>query len=152
MTWTQTTLPPGPVLARDVAREIDSFEAEVERFQSGDLSPERFRAFRLAHGIYGQRQPGVQMVRVKVPGGALNAGQMERLAEISRSFSTGVAHLTTRQDVQFHFVHIDDTPALMRRLAAVGITTREACGNSVRNITACPYAGVAADEAFDSAV
>src|SRR4029434_6231261 len=91
--------------------------------------------------------PGMQ--RIKVPFGGLNAEQMEVMAELAEEYSDGIAHITTRQDFQLHFVHIDDTPDLMRRLAAVGITTREACGNSVRNVTACPYAGVCKDEAFD---
>ena len=79
----------------------------------------------------------------------LNANQLEVLADLAEEYSDGIAHITTRQDVQLHFVHIEDTPTVMRRLASVGITTREACGNSVRNVTACPYAGVCPDEAFD---
>src|SRR6185295_15649960 len=91
--------------------------------------------------------PGMQ--RIKIPFGGLNASQLEVLADLAEEYSDGIAHVTTRQDVQLHFVHIEDTPTLMRRLAAAGITTREACGNSVRNVTACPYAGVCPDEAFD---
>ena len=91
--------------------------------------------------------PGMQ--RIKVPYGGLNAEQLETLADLTEEYSDGIAHVTTRQDFQLHYVQIDDTPALMRRLAAVKITTREACGNSVRNVTACPYAGVCPDEAFD---
>src|SRR6266496_920130 len=91
--------------------------------------------------------PGMQ--RIKIPAGGLNAGQLETLAELAEEYSDGIAHITTRQDVQLHYIHIDDTPSLMRRLAAAGITTREACGNSVRNVTACPYAGVCQDESFD---
>ena len=89
------------------------------------------------------------MQRIKIPYGGLNASQLEVLADLAEEYSDGIAHITTRQDVQLHFVHIEDTPTLMRRLAAAGITTREACGNSVRNVTACPYAGVCPDEAFD---
>ena len=91
--------------------------------------------------------PGMQ--RIKIPFGGLNARQLEVLAELAEEYSDGIAHVTTRQDFQLHFVHIEDTPSLMRRLAAVGITTREACGNTVRNVTACPYAGICRDQAFD---
>jgi sulfite reductase (ferredoxin) len=91
--------------------------------------------------------PGMQ--RIKIPAGGLNAGQLEVMAELAEEYSDGIAHVTTRQDFQLHYVNIDDTPSLMRRLAAASITTREACGNSVRNVTACPYAGVCQDEAFD---
>ena len=82
-------------------------------------------------------------------GGGLNAAQLETLADLAEEYSDGIAHVTTRQDFQLHYIQIDDTPSLMRRLAAAGITTREACGNSVRNVTACPYAGVCTDESFD---
>jgi len=89
------------------------------------------------------------MQRIKIPYGGLNAQQLEVLAVLAEEYSDGIAHITTRQDVQLHFVHIEDTPALMRRLAAAGITTREACGNTVRNVTACPIAGVCRTETFD---
>ncbi|HZE13781.1 MAG TPA: nitrite/sulfite reductase, partial [Chthoniobacterales bacterium] len=91
--------------------------------------------------------PGMQ--RIKIPAGGLNASQLETIAELAEEYSDGIAHVTTRQDFQLHYVHIDDTPSVMRRLAAANITTREACGNSVRNVTACPYAGVCTDESFD---
>ena len=89
------------------------------------------------------------MQRIKIPMGGLTAAQLEVLAELAEEYSDGILHVTTRQDIQLHFVHIEDTPDLMRRLAAVGITTREACGNSVRNVTACPIAGVCKTESFD---
>ncbi len=89
------------------------------------------------------------MQRIKVPGGGLDARQLEMLADLAEEYSDGIAHVTTRQDIQLHYVHIEDTPTLMRRLAAVDITTREACGNSVRNVTTCPFAGVCQDEVFD---
>lgn len=136
-------------LAPEVAAEIDGIEQEIVRFQRGEISAERFRAFRLVHGLYGQRQPNVHMVRVKVPAGALTGRQLESLASASEEFSTGVAHLTTRQDVQLHFVRLEQTPDLLRHLAAAGLTTREACGNSVRNVTACPLTGSLGEEAFD---
>src|SRR6187431_179882 len=91
--------------------------------------------------------PGMQ--RIKVPFGGMNPQQLEVMAELAEEYSDGIAHVTTRQDFQLHFVHVDDTPALMRRLAAVGITTREACGNTVRNVTACPVAGVCRTQSFD---
>lgn len=128
--------------------EIDNIEAEIRRFLAGETAPERFKSFRLAHGVYGQRQPGVQMVRVKIPGGVLEARQLEALAGIVDEFSRGSLHLTTRQDVQFYDVPLERVPEVLRALAAAGLTTREACGNSVRNVTSCPLTGVLADEAF----
>src|SRR5690606_25481553 len=98
---------------------------------------------------YGQRQDGVQMQRIKIPLGMLTTRQMLRLAELSEEYADGICHITTRQDIQFHFVDINDTPDLMRRLAEVGVTTREACGNVVRNVTACPESGLCATELFD---
>jgi sulfite reductase (ferredoxin) len=132
-----------------VQSEIVNIEGEIGRFLDGSLSAERFRAFRLAYGIYGQRQPGVQMVRVKIPTGTLRGAQIERLAAIAEEFANGLAHLTTRQDVQFHFVRLERVGELLRRLAEVGLTTREACGNSVRNVTACPLSGFLAGETFE---
>src|SRR5262249_4046434 len=99
---------------------------------------------------YGQRQAGdAQMLRVKIPQGVLSADQLAALADVSERYSRGFGHITTRQNLQFHFVKLHDVEPAMRRLAEAGLTTREACGNSVRNITACPYAGVAPDEQFD---
>ena len=89
------------------------------------------------------------MQRIKIPGGGLDANQLETIADLAEEYSDDIAHVTTRQDFQLHYIHIDDTPSLMRRLAAANITTREACGNSVRNVTACPYAGTCRDEVFD---
>ena len=149
MAETETILPERIALPPEAEREIENFEAETARFLAGELSPERYRAFRLAQGIYGQRQPGVQMVRVKIPTGALTGRQLHRLADISERYSTGVCHLTTRQDMQFHFVQLADIPQVMRLLAEAGLTTREACGNSVRNVTACPLTGFIAEELFD---
>src|SRR5438876_45062 len=161
-----------------LGREIDNFETEIVRRKKGKLDERLFAETRLRRGAYGQRYdngqrsdgqkvqklnfpsgdltkgpntmwdaPGMQ--RIKIPAGGLNAAQLEVMAELAEEYSDGIAHVTTRQDFQLHYVNIDDTPALMRRLAAASITTREACGNSVRNVTACPYAGVCQDEAFD---
>lgn len=136
-------------LAPEIEREVHIFEVEIERLKRGKISEEHFKHFRLNHGIYGQRQPGVHMVRVKIPSGLLNATQLEMLAEISENHGHGLAHVTTRQAVQYHFVQLEDVPTIMRRLASVGLTTREACGNTVRNVTACSLSGVCPDEVFD---
>ncbi|HZT70958.1 MAG TPA: nitrite/sulfite reductase [Terriglobia bacterium] len=161
-----------------LASELDIFEAEINLRKMGKLDERVFMETRLRRGAYGQRYdngerhdgkkvqkmayprpeltkgpntlwdaPGMQ--RIKIPGGGLNAAQLETLADLAEEYSDGIAHITTRQDVQLHYVHIEDTPTIMRRLAAVNITTREACGNSVRNVTTCPYAGVCPDEVFD---
>lgn len=132
-----------------VREEIDVFETELRRVQSGQMAENVFLEFRLRHGVYGQRQDGVQMQRIKIPMGVLTADQMTRLADLAEEYAVGVCHITTRQDIQYHYLDINDTPNLMRRLAEVGITTKEACGNVVRNVTACPEAGVCGGEAFD---
>ncbi len=130
--------------------DVDLFLATLEKFERGEINAEQWRAFRLVHGTYGQRQPGdVSMLRVKIPQGILTAPQLEALAEVAARFSRGFGHVTTRQNVQFHFMRLHDVEPAMRVLADAGMTTREACGNSVRNITACPFAGVAPDEIFD---
>jgi sulfite reductase beta subunit-like hemoprotein len=129
--------------------EIRVFEERARQFQRGEIGEDDFRAFRLKHGIYGQRQPGVQMVRVKIPSGVLDAAQLRALAQLAEAYSTGRGHVTTRENCQFHFVQLDDVPSIMRLLAEAGLTTREACGNTVRNITSCPLAGVCPTEAFD---
>src|SRR6202158_6344 len=165
-------------LPESLAREIDIFETEIALRKQGKLDERLFAETRLRRGAYGQRYdnghrhdgakvqqmtypsgdltkgpstlwdaPGMQ--RIKIPAGGLNASQLETMAELAEEYSDGIAHVTTRQDFQLHYVHIEDTPSVMRRLAAAGITTREACGNSVRNVTACPYAGVCPDEVFD---
>jgi len=130
--------------------EIDDFVATLERFESGQLGPDEWRAYRLVRGTYGQRQAGdAQMLRVKVPQGILDAAQLRALADVAERHSRGFAHVTTRQNVQLHFMKLSGVEPALRRLAEAGLTTREACGNSVRNVTACPLAGVAPDEAFD---
>ena len=134
-----------------IREEIDIFETELRRIQSGLVDEKIFTEFRLRHGVYGQRQDRVQMQRIKIPMGRMSADQLVALADIAEEYAVGVLHVTTRQDFQCHFVDINDTPNLMRRLAAVGITTREACGNVIRNVTCCPCAGVCTDEAFDVA-
>ncbi len=161
----------------DWAAEIDAFEQQLLLRKEGRIEERVFAEVRLRRGAYGQRYdngkrhngeesqvlgfdpsktkgpdtlwdaPGMQ--RIKIPGGLLTPGQLEVLCDLAEEYSDEILHVTTRQDIQLHYVHIDDTPDLMRRLAAVGITTREACGNSVRNVTACHIAGVCGGEAFD---
>ncbi|WP_447978741.1 sulfurtransferase TusA family protein [Candidatus Nitrospira bockiana] len=133
----------------EILDEIETFEGEVRRLKAGEVPADVFKPFRLQHGIYGQRQPGAQMFRIKIPFGGLTANQLRRVAELADRYATGVAHVTTRQDIQLHFVLLDDVPTMMRQLAEVGLTTREACANTVRNVTACHLAGVCAGEVFD---
>src|SRR5437867_3512249 len=159
-----------------LAEEIDVFETQMVLRRQGKLDEKIFAETRLRRGCYGQRYdnghrhdgirtqelslsdvtkgpetlwdaPGMQ--RIKIPFGGVTPDQLDTLADLAEEYSDSVLHVTTRQDFQLHYVHIDDTPNLMRRLAAVGITTREACGNSVRNVTACPLAGVCHGEVFD---
>lgn len=139
----QTTLP------EEIVKEIENFGLQVERLKKKEIPEEKFKRFRLQHGIYGQRQKGFQMVRVKIPSGVLNGQKLRALAEIAEHYSTGKGHVTTRQDIQYHFVKLDDITAVMTRLAESGLTTREACGNTVRNVTACHLAGVCPTELFD---
>lgn len=160
-----------------LAEEIDTFETEISLRSQDKLDEKVFAETRLRRGVYGQRYdngqrhdgnasrplpfeekvtkgphtvwdaPGMQ--RIKIPYGGMTPEQLEVMADLAEEYSDGIAHITTRQDFQLHFIHIDNTPAIMRRLAAVGITTREACGNSVRNVTGCPFMGVCKDEPFD---
>ena len=132
-----------------ILEEIETFEAEALRTLAGEISTDLFKPFRLQYGIYGQRQPGVQMVRIKIPFGGITANQLRRVAELTDRYATGVGHVTTRQDIQLHFVELKDVPTIMRGLAEVGLTTREACANTVRNVTACHLAGVCQGEVFD---
>jgi sulfite reductase (ferredoxin) len=168
----------GVGIPADLAREIDEFEAEIELRKQGKLDEKVFMERRLRRGVYGQRYdagtrhdgkttqplaypnpsvtkgPGILwdapgMQRIKIPYGGLTPVQLETLGELAEEYADGVLHVTTRQDIQLHYVQVDDTPSIFRRLAAVGITTREACGNTVRNVTGCPLAGVCRDETFD---
>jgi sulfite reductase (ferredoxin) len=174
-TWKQVL---GAQIPEAWGREIDVFETQIDLRKRGKIEEKLFAETRLRRGAYGQRYdngqrsdgektqtlafpsgditkgpstmwdaPGMQ--RIKIPMGKLTTGQLERLAEVAEEYSDGILHVTTRQDIQLHFVHIEDTPDLMRRLAASGITTREACGNTVRNVTACPLSGVCQTESFD---
>lgn len=158
--------------------EIDAFETEIELRRQGKMDEVIFAETRLRRGAYGQRYDNGQrydgtqtrtlaydtdkntkgtntvwdapgMLRIKIPFGGINPEQLETMAELAEEYSDGIAHITTRQDFQLHFIQLDDCTTIMRRLGAVGITTREACGNAVRNVTGCPYAGVCPDEVFD---
>ncbi|MGE0445763.1 MAG: nitrite/sulfite reductase [Vicinamibacterales bacterium] len=128
---------------------LDEFVDKLQKYESGELGPEDWRRFRLLRGTYGQRQDGVQMMRIKVPQGILTGAQMRVLADAATKYSRGFAHITTRQNIQMHFVLLKDAETVIRMVQDAGLTTREACGNSVRNITCCPYAGVVEDEVFD---
>lgn len=167
----------GDRVPEDLGREIDIFETEIELRKQDKIDEVLFAETRLRRGVYGQRYDNGQrfdgrqtqslaypeqqtkgpntvwhapgMMRIKIPFGGLNTTQMETLADLAEEYSDDILHVTTRQDLQLHYIHIDDTVDLMRRLGAVGITTREACGNSVRNVTACPLAGVCNTESFD---
>jgi len=130
--------------------EIDLFLETLGKFEAGEITAEQWRVFRLVHGTYGQRQEGDWcMLRAKIPQGILDAGQLRALALAAERYSRGFGHFTTRNNLQLHFVRLGDVEPAMRILAEAGLTTREACGNSVRNITACPLAGVGEDEIFD---
>ena len=129
--------------------DVDLFVERLEAFESGRLSPDEWKSFRLLNGVYGQRQDGVMMIRAKIPGGLIGPAQVEALAEVAERWGGGKGHFTTRQNVQYHFVPQAEVEEALRVLARGGITTKEACGNSVRNWTCCPMAGVAADEPFD---
>jgi sulfite reductase (ferredoxin) len=168
----------GDQVPADWGKEIDIFETEIALKKQGKIDDKVFAETRLRRGAYGQRYdngrrhdgvvertlqypdlestkgPGTLwdapgMLRIKLPFGGMNAARLETMADLAEEYSDGIAHVTTRQDFQLHYIHIEDGPALMLRLAAVGLTTREACGNSVRNVTACPLAGVCRTQTFD---
>lgn len=136
-------------IPQEIIEEIETFEDEVARLQSGNTPIDVFKPFRLQYGIYGQRQPDVQMVRIKIPFGGITANQLRQVAELTDTYATGVGHVTTRQDIQLHFVPLSHVGTVMRKLAEVDLTTREACANTVRNVTACALAGVCPGEVFD---
>jgi sulfite reductase (NADPH) hemoprotein beta-component len=130
-------------------RDIDEFVEVLGKYERGEITPEAWRRFRLVRGTYGQRQDNVQMLRIKIPQGIVTSSQMRALAGVASRYSRGFCHVTTRQNIQYHFVLLSVVEEVMRELANEGLTTREACGNSVRNITGCPYAGTSESEIFD---
>ena len=132
-----------------VEKDIIDLEKKIRAFREGKIHDEKFRSLRLARGIYGQRQPGVQMVRIKLPFGKVTFKQILRIADVSDEYASHNLHLTTRQDIQIHYVSLDRTPQLWAELSQDDITMREACGNTVRNVTASPTAGIDPKEPFD---
>ena len=144
-----TEAEPAGAIPDGIATEIDAYHDVIREFRAGDLGDVKMQKLRLQFGTYAQRQEGVQMQRIKIPGGILSAAQLERLADAADRYGSGFLHFTTREDVQIYYVRLDEVPSLLRFLAEAGITTREACGNTVRNITACYRAGTSPTEAFD---
>jgi sulfite reductase (ferredoxin) len=132
-----------------VAKDILELERKIHEFHGGKLDEEKFRSLRLARGVYGQRQEGVQMIRIKLPYGKVTSKQLLRICDVSDEYSTGRLHITTRQDIQIHYVDLNRTPELWSQLEKDDITLREACGNTVRNVTASETAGIDVDEPFD---
>lgn len=132
-----------------VAKDIIDLERKIRQFRDGKLDEEKFRSLRLARGIYGQRQEGVQMVRIKLPYGKVTAHQLRRISDVADEYSTGRLHITTRQDIQIHYVDLARTPELWAELEKDEVTIREACGNTVRNVTASETAGIDVNEPFD---
>ena len=132
-----------------VQQDIISLEQKIRAFNEGTIDPDKFRSLRLARGVYGQRQPGNQMLRIKIPFGKLTVKQLRKIADISTEYGGGNLHATTRQDIQIHYVSLDKTPEVWAKLEQDDITLREACGNTLRNVTASPVAGIDKDEPFD---
>ncbi|WP_421872123.1 nitrite reductase [Marinoscillum sp.] len=136
-------------ISKEAKSDIEELKDKIQSFKLGQIPEERFKAFRLARGVYGQRQQGVQMFRLKLPFGKITADQLETVANLSEQYTNGNLHLTTRQNIQLHYVKLDDSPAIWEALETVGVTSKEACGNTVRNVTASPFAGIDPEEPFD---
>src|SRR3954449_315061 len=131
-------------------REFDDFDTEAGKFLREEQGEDTFIPFRLRQGVYGQRQPDVQMIRVKLPYGGVNPDQLDAFADVIEKYvPLRKGHITTRQNVQMHHVPLPDAEELIRELGEAGLSSREGCGNTVRNVTADPYAGIAVDETFD---
>jgi sulfite reductase beta subunit-like hemoprotein len=144
------TLDGEPLLDPEAEADITKFEVQLQRYLNGDLEEDAFRVFRLNNGIYGQRQGGHhQMVRIKVPYGSITPEQLDTMAYIAEEYSRGWGHITTRQNVQLHFVELERIPEVMRVMASVGLTSREACGDTVRNVQGCHLAGACPHEILD---
>ncbi|NDD96725.1 MAG: nitrite/sulfite reductase, partial [Actinobacteria bacterium] len=147
------TIAPAPQprdLDAEQLRDIERFEIAIDQYLKGEISEDVFRVMRLNNGIYGQRQGGTnQMVRIKLPAGTITPEQLDLMGRLATEFSRGWGHITTRQNIQFHFVELTRIPALLRELAAVGLTSREACGDTVRNVMACHLAGACPYEKID---
>jgi sulfite reductase (ferredoxin) len=134
-----------------VEKDIIELGKKIQAYKDGEISDDKFRALRLARGVYGQRQQGVQMIRIKLPFGKVTANQLRKICDVSDEYSTGKLHITTRQDIQIHYVSLDRTPELWAELEKEDVTLREACGNTVRNVTASHLAGIDPNEPFDVA-
>ena len=132
-----------------VEKDIIELEQKIFAFKNNSIDEEKFRSLRLARGVYGQRQQGVQMVRIKLPMGRFTANQLRKIAYVADEYGSGNLHITTRQDIQLHYVELERTPQLWAELEKDQITLREACGNTVRNVTAAATAGVDPQEPFD---
>lgn len=134
---------------KTVREDIEQFRAHAQKYMAGEMTDDDFRAQRLRRGVYSQRQPGVHMIRTKVPGGTLTAAQMRQLGKVADEFAGGKGHLTTRQNMQYHFIPLPQVADLLHMLADARLTTREACYNTVRNVTGDSMAGILPDEVFD---
>lgn len=134
---------------KDAQKDIRELTDKIQKFRTGEIPEDKFKHFRLTRGVYGQRQLGVQMVRIKIPYGRLTTAQLLKIADVSEKYATGNLHLTTRQDIQLHFVKLDNSPLLWAELEEENITIREACGNTVRNVTGSSAAGIDPHELFD---
>src|SRR5580765_6280736 len=132
-----------------VGDELDNYEQQIHKYHAGEVNETKMQKLRLTFGTYAQRQEGVQMQRIKIPGGYMTADQLVLLSEAADRFGSGFVHFTTREDAQIYYVKLEEAPDLLRFLAAAGITSHEACGNTVRNITACYRAGTSATESFN---
>ena len=134
-----------------VRKDIVELGKKIAAHKNGQIDDDKFRSLRLARGVYGQRQQGVQMIRIKLPFGKVTVNQLTRIADVADKYSTGTLHITTRQDIQIHYVSLDRTPELWSELEKDDVTLREACGNTVRNVTASSIAGIDKHEPFDVA-
>ncbi len=142
--------PEAPGIIPFMEDEIQRFDAEVDRFRTGELDNTVFTPFRLRQGVYGQRQADVQMIRIKLPGGIASADMLDCLADVAEHYAPlQKGHITTRENIQFHHVPLEQTSEVLRMLGKVGLSTREACGNTVRNVVGSPTAGVSPEETFD---
>ncbi len=136
-------------ISPEAKKDILELEARIAKFKRGEIEEDKFKLYRLTRGVYGQRQPGVQMIRIKLPYGKVTPAQLVKIADVSDKYATGNLHLTTRQDIQLHYVKMEESPALWADLEEEDVTLREACGNTVRNVTASPDAGINPKEPFD---
>src|SRR5258705_1494109 len=145
----ETIEPTFQSLPANIVEELDNYEQQIRKYRAGEVDETKMQKLRLHFGTYAQRQEGLQMQRIKIPGGVLSADQLIRIADAADRFGSGFVHFTTREDAQIYYVKLEETADLLRFLAEAEITSREACGNTVRNITACYRAGTSATEAFN---